>query len=190
MILLVDNYDSFTYNLVQLIGSIDLRREVAVRRNDAFTLADIDALNPSHLIVSPGPGTPDEAGISMNAIRHVWGRLPILGVCLGHQCIAQAYGGRVVRADRLMHGKTSPIGHDGCGLFRGLRNPFTAMRYHSLTVDGDSLPSSFEVTAWTEDRGEVMGIRHRHAPVEGVQFHPESFLTDGGPRLMRNFLAL
>jgi len=190
MILLIDNYDSFTYNLVQLIGCVAPDREVLVRRNDALSPGDIDAWAPSHVILSPGPGTPDDAGVSVSVVRHVARRRPVLGVCLGHQCIAQAFGGRVTRAERLMHGKTSRIRHDGRGLFADVGDPFAAARYHSLTVHAASIEEKFEVTAWTEDRCEVMGIRHRHWPVEGVQFHPESFMTEEGPVLMRNFLNM
>jgi para-aminobenzoate synthetase component 2 len=189
MIVIIDNYDSFTYNLVQRIGELDSGRGIEVRRNDAVTPADIEALNPSHLIVSPGPCTPNESGVSVEAIRHFAGKVPILGVCLGHQCVGQAFGGRIVRADRLMHGKTSDIFHDGKTIYNGLTNPFTATRYHSLTIDPDSLPPEFEVSAWT-DRKEMMGIRHARMPIEGVQFHPESFLTEQGYQLLANFLAL
>lgn len=214
MILLIDNYDSFTYNLYQCIGSI-LRgghepvdgerssgawgddpqappgdRRIEVRRNDEITLEQIDALDPTHLIVSPGPCTPDQSGVSRDAIRHLAGRIPILGVCLGHQCIAQVFGGKVSAAGRLMHGKTSRIRHDGRSLFAGIRNPFVATRYHSLDVFREDMPPGFEVTAWSEDRDEVMGIRHPSLPIEGVQFHPESFLTDEGPKLITNFLAM
>jgi para-aminobenzoate synthetase component 2 len=189
MIVIIDNYDSFTYNLVQRIGELDSGRRIEVQRNDAVTPADIEALNPSHLIVSPGPCTPNEGGISVEAVRHFAGKLPILGVCLGHQCVGQAFGGRIVRADRLMHGKTSDIFHDGKTIYNGLTNPFTATRYHSLTIQPDSLPAEFEVSAWT-DRKELMGIRHTRMPIEGVQFHPESFLTEQGYQLLANFLAL
>ena len=190
MVLLIDNYDSFTYNLVQCIGQLDPSRRLQVRRNDAIGTADVDAMRLTHLIISPGPCTPNEAGISMELIRHVAGKVPVLGVCLGHQCIAQAFGGRVVRAERLMHGKTSQIRHDGKSIFAGLENPFTATRYHSLTVDRESLPHQFEITAFSADRNEIMGIRHRGMPIEGVQFHPESFLTTEGARLIANFLAM
>ncbi|MCH7526770.1 MAG: aminodeoxychorismate/anthranilate synthase component II [Planctomycetes bacterium] len=190
MILLIDNYDSFTYNIVQRIGELDPSYQMEVRRHDAITVDEMDQLAPTHLIISPGPGTPDDAGISVEAVRHLAGRVPILGVCLGHQCIAQAYGGKIVRAERLMHGKTSPIKHDGKTVFSGLSNPFTATRYHSLTVDRSSLPADFEISAWSEDRNEIMGIRHKSVPVEGVQFHPESFLTEQGRQLLANFLAL
>ena len=190
MIVIIDNYDSFTYNLVQAIGALPGRHEMTVVRNDAVTIGELAALNFERLIISPGPCTPNEAGISVKAVQRFAGVLPILGVCLGHQCIAQAFGGRVVPAERLMHGKTSLVAHDGRGVFSGLTNPFTAMRYHSLIVDRDSLPESFEVSAWTLGRKELMGVRHRSMPIEGMQFHPESFLTDEGVRLLENFLNL
>ena len=189
MILLIDNYDSFTYNLVQRIGELNATRRVEVRRNDAVTLDEIDALRPTHLIISPGPGTPDDAGISMEAIKHVAGRMPVLGVCLGHQCIGQAYGAKVIRAGRLMHGKTSKISHDGKDVYSGLSNPFVATRYHSLIVDESTLSSDFQACAWSE-RKELMGIRHRTMPIIGVQFHPESFLAEQGYQLLDNFLKL
>lgn len=188
MVLLIDNFDSFTYNLVQRIGELERAPKVEVRRNNAVTPEQLDELKPTHLLISPGPGTPDDAGASMDLIRHCAGRLPVLGVCLGHQCIAQAFGGRVIRAQRLMHGKTSPIRHDGKGVFRGLSNPFSATRYHSLIVDSQ-LPSGFQPVAWT-DRDELMGIRHDAMPVIGIQFHPESFLTTQGHQLLANFLEL
>jgi len=188
MILIIDNYDSFTYNLVQTIGALDDSREVKVVRNDKTTVDEIAASKPSHIIISPGPCTPNEAGISVRVVEKFGGDIPILGVCLGHQCIGQAFGAKVVRAKRLMHGKTSPVHHNGQGLYYGLTNPFTATRYHSLTLTRDDLPPDFEVTAWT-DRDELMGIRHKSLPIEGVQFHPESFLTEEGPRLIANFLA-
>lgn len=187
MIVIVDNYDSFTYNLVQTIGGLDEAVDMKVIRNDDATLDDIESWKPTHLIISPGPCTPNEAGISVELIRRFAGKVPILGVCLGHQCIGQAFGGKVVRAARLMHGKTSPIFHRGTGVYYGLSNPFTATRYHSLAVDRATLPPDFEVTAWT-DRDELMGVRHKTMPVEGVQFHPESFLTTEGTRLIANFL--
>ena len=187
MILVIDNYDSFTYNLVQTIGALDGDREMEVVRNDVKGVDELAALNPTHIIISPGPCTPNEAGVSVDLVNRVAGKIPILGVCLGHQCIGQAFGGKVVRAKRLMHGKTSPIHHNGSGIYYGLTNPFTATRYHSLTLDRDSLPDSFEVTAWT-DRDELMGIRHTSMAIEGVQFHPESFLTTEGSRLLANFL--
>ncbi len=187
MILIIDNYDSFTYNLVQTIGGLGESYEMKVVRNDAATVDELVAMNPTHVIISPGPCTPNEAGTSVDLVTAMAGKVPILGVCLGHQCIGQAFGGKVIRAPRLMHGKTSPIRHNGTGCYDGLSNPFTATRYHSLTLDRATLPSEFEVTAWT-DRDELMGIRHRTMPIEGVQFHPESFLTDEGSRLLENFL--
>ncbi len=186
MLLMIDNYDSFTYNLVQYF--LELGQEVVVRRNDAITLEEIAELNPDYLVLSPGPCTPNEAGISLAAITAFAGKIPILGVCLGHQSIAQAFGGRIVRAGRLMHGKTSTITHDGKTIYRDLPNPFTATRYHSLIVDEETLPDCLEATARSET-GELMGLRHRHLPVEGVQFHPESILTTVGKQLLRNFLA-
>ena len=189
MILLIDNYDSFTYNLVQSIGELELNRDVRVIRNDAATVDELESWKPGHVIISPGPCTPDEAGISVDLIKRLAGKVPVLGVCLGHQCIGQAFGARVVRASRLMHGKTSPIHHVGTGVYRGLSNPFNATRYHSLTIQRNTLSEDFELTAWT-DRDELMGIRHRTMPVEGVQFHPESFLTKEGGRLMANFLRM
>ncbi|BCU80307.1 glutamine amidotransferase [Polycladomyces abyssicola] len=185
MIWLIDNYDSFTYNLVQYLLSSGEALEVY--RNDEITLSDIETAQPSALILSPGPGSPDTAGICLDVVRRFAGRIPILGVCLGHQIIAQAFGGRVVHARRLMHGKTSPVYHDGQTLFRGLPSPFQAMRYHSLVVERDSLPPQFEISAWTAE-GEVMAIRHRQYPVEGVQFHPESILTEHGLSLLLQFL--
>ncbi|MFQ5591493.1 MAG: anthranilate synthase component II [Phycisphaerae bacterium] len=187
MILLIDNYDSFTYNLVQAIGGLRLNREVKVIRNDATTVDEVESWSPECIIISPGPGTPKGAGISVELVRRLGPKVPVLGVCLGHQCIAQAFGGRVVRASRLMHGKTSPIHHVGTGIYYGLSNPFTATRYHSLTVERDTLCDDFEITAWT-DRDELMGVRHKTMPLEGVQFHPESFLTEEGERLIANFL--
>lgn len=189
-VLMIDNYDSFTYNVVQYLG--ELGAEVLVHRNDEITLEEIEALAPERIVISPGPCTPDEAGISVAAIRHFAGRIPLLGICLGHQSIGQAFGGRVVRARQVMHGKTSPIHHAGSGVFKGLDNPFTATRYHSLVIEKDSLPDSLEITAWTlTEAGEVdeiMGIRHRELAVEGVQFHPESILTQHGHALLDNFL--
>ncbi|MDN4593500.1 anthranilate synthase component II [Polycladomyces subterraneus] len=185
MIWLIDNYDSFTYNLVQYLLSSG--KALEVYRNDEITLSDIETAQPSALILSPGPGTPDSAGICLDVVRRFAGRIPILGVCLGHQTIAQAFGGRVVHARRLMHGKTSPVYHDGQTLFRGLPSPFPAMRYHSLVVERDSLPPQFGISAWTAE-GEVMAIRHRQYPVEGVQFHPESILTEHGLSLLLQFL--
>ena len=186
MILIIDNYDSFTYNLVQRLGEIGA--EVEVHRNDKITVAEIEARKPSHIVISPGPCTPKEGGISNDVIRYFAGKVPILGVCLGHQCIGYVFGGEVVRADRLMHGKTSMIEHDGRTIFEGLANPFEATRYHSLMVREESLPDCFEITARTVDRGELMGIRHKDMPVEGVQFHPESFLTEEGKKLLANFI--
>ncbi len=187
MLLMIDNYDSFTYNLVQYFG--ELGAEVEVRRNDRITVEQIARLAPSHLVISPGPCTPDQAGISVQAIRELAGRLPILGVCLGHQAIGQAFGGRVVRAPYLMHGKVSAVHHEGRGVFAGLPDPFEATRYHSLIVERVSLPDCLEVTAWTGD-GLIMGLAHRTLPVWGVQFHPESILTRQGKQLLRNFLDL
>ena len=187
MVLIIDNYDSFTYNLVQRLGELGATLEVF--RNDKVTLDEIAERRPAHIIVSPGPCTPNEAGISTEVVRRFAGRVPILGVCLGHQCIGQAFGGRVERARRLMHGKTSMIHHDGKTIYAGLPDPFEATRYHSLCVPTDSVPPDFEVTAHA-DEDEVMGIRHRKMPVEGVQFHPESFLTTEGPNLLRNFLNM
>ncbi len=187
MLLMIDNYDSFTYNLVQYLR--ELGEEVVVYRNDKITLSEIEKLKPERLVVSPGPCTPNEAGISMPVIKHFSGRLPILGVCLGHQSIGQAYGGRIVRADRLMHGKTSPIFHDNRELFAGLPDPFDATRYHSLLIEPESMPDCLEITAWTEE-GEIMGLRHRELAVWGVQFHPESILTVNGMDVLRNFLEM
>ncbi|MBI5834054.1 MAG: aminodeoxychorismate/anthranilate synthase component II [Armatimonadetes bacterium] len=186
MVLMIDNYDSFTYNLVQYLG--ELGADVRTVRNDALTLDDIEQMAPDRIVVSPGPCTPNEAGISVAAIQHFAGRIPILGVCLGHQSLGQAFGGKVVRAGRLMHGKTSEILHDGRGVFRGLPSPFTAVRYHSLLVEAESLPDCLEVTART-DIGEIMGLRHRELAVEGVQFHPESIATEHGREMLRNFLV-
>ncbi len=186
MVVLIDNYDSFTYNLVQYVG--ELGADVTVVRNDSVSIEDLEALAPRYLIVSPGPGNPDSAGISMAAIRHFSATTPILGVCLGHQCLAQVNGGTVRRADRLMHGKVSPIYHHARGLFQGLSSPFDATRYHSLIVEESTLPEHCEVTAYTSD-GEVMGLQLKHRPVYGVQFHPESILTEHGRLLMKNFLT-
>ena len=185
MIVLIDNYDSFTYNLVQMLEPMN--QNVIVYRNDQIDIEGIKSLGPSALMISPGPCTPDKAGISIEAINYFGRRIPTLGVCLGHQAIAEAYGGRVVRADRIMHGKTSIIFHDGLGIFQGLPESFEAVRYHSLIVNKDSLPDCLEVSAWTEE-GEIMGLRHRNYPVEGVQFHPESILTDVGNQLIQNFV--
>jgi len=185
MILIIDNYDSFTYNLVQYLG--EMGQELVVRRNDQITLEEIADLRPDRIVVSPGPCTPNEAGVSVATIQRFAGQIPILGVCLGHQSIGQAFGGEIVRAGRLMHGKTSMIHHDGHGVFHGLPNPFEATRYHSLLVHRESLPDCLQVTAET-DEGEIMGLRHKELPVEGVQFHPESVLTTSGKDLLRNFI--
>ena len=190
MLLMIDNYDSFTYNLVQYLG--ELGADVRVYRNDKITLPEIEALHPERIVISPGPCTPSEAGVSVDTIRHFAGRIPILGVCLGHQGIGQAFGGRIVHAREIMHGKTSLIHHSDAGVFQGLPNPFEATRYHSLVIEAESLPACLEVTAWTTGeqggRDEIMGVRHRELAVEGVQFHPESILTDCGHDLLRNFL--
>ena len=186
MILIIDNYDSFTYNLVQYFG--ELGGEPKVMRNDESTVAELSALNPSHLVVSPGPGNPDSAGVSCEAILHFGESIPVLGVCLGHQCLAQALGGRVVRAERIMHGKVSQVYHHGTGLFRGLANPLPVGRYHSLIVEEASLPEVAEIAAYTTE-GEIMGIQLRGKPVYGVQFHPESILTPHGKQILKNFLA-
>ncbi|MBX3272549.1 MAG: aminodeoxychorismate/anthranilate synthase component II [Sandaracinaceae bacterium] len=185
MIVVVDNYDSFTYNLVQYLAEEGASVEVV--RNDAIDVDGLLAMRPEGVLLSPGPGTPDEAGITLECVRRLAGTLPLLGVCLGHQAIGQAYGGRVVRAPRLMHGRTSPIEHAGMGVFEGLPSPFTATRYHSLIVERETLPDVLEITAWTAE-GEIMGLRHREHDVEGVQFHPESFLTEHGHALLRGFL--
>jgi anthranilate synthase component 2 len=185
MLLMIDNYDSFTYNLVQYLG--ELGEDVRVHRNDEITLEEVEAMAPARIVISPGPCTPKEAGISVPLIRHFAGRIPILGVCLGHQSIGEAFGGRIVHARQLMHGKTSPIHHANRGVFAGLPNPMTATRYHSLVIEPESRPEVLEVTAWTED-GEIMGVRHRELAVEGVQFHPESILTECGHELLKNFL--
>ncbi|ASF27353.1 MULTISPECIES: aminodeoxychorismate/anthranilate synthase component II [Bacillus amyloliquefaciens group] len=185
MILMIDNYDSFTYNLVQYLG--ELGEELIVRRNDGITIEEIEELAPDFLMISPGPCSPDEAGISLEAIKHFAGSIPIFGVCLGHQSIAQVFGGDVVRAERLMHGKTSEIMHDGQTIFNGLQNPLVATRYHSLIVKADTLPGCFTVSAQTKE-GEIMAIRHNELPVEGVQFHPESIMTSFGKEMLRNFI--
>jgi anthranilate synthase component II len=185
-VLVIDNYDSFVYNLVQYLG--ELGAEPLVHRHDELTLDEIEALDPDAVLISPGPGRPEDAGLSNDVIRHFAGRRPVLGVCLGHQCIGEVYGADVVRAPEIMHGKTSLIRHTGVGVFAGLPSPLEATRYHSLVVDRDSVPAELEVTAWTDD-GTVMGLRHREHPVEGVQFHPESVLTAAGHDLLRNFLA-
>ena len=186
MILMIDNYDSFTYNLVQYVG--ELGEELQVHRNDKITLEEIERLAPDYLMISPGPCTPNEAGISMDAIRHFAGKIPIMGVCLGHQSIGQVFGGKVIRAERLMHGKTSEVLHDGKTIFQGIPSPFTAARYHSLIVEEASIPSVLEVTARTAE-GEIMAVRHREYPIEGVQFHPESIITQHGKQLLKNFLT-
>ncbi len=186
MILMIDNYDSFTFNLVQFLG--ELGQELVVKRNDEVTITEIEELAPSFLMVSPGPCSPNEAGISLRVIEHFAGKIPILGVCLGHQSIAQVFGGDVVRAERLMHGKTSPMYHDGKTIFQGIPNPFHATRYHSLIVKKETLPDCLEISSWTEE-GEIMGIRHKELPVEGVQFHPESIMTSHGKELLQNFIA-
>ncbi|SEM64165.1 anthranilate synthase component II [Halomonas caseinilytica] len=190
MIVMIDNYDSFTFNIVQYLG--ELGAEVVTHRNDAISVAEIEALSPSHLVISPGPCTPNEAGISMEAVRHFAGRLPILGICLGHQAIGQVYGGEVRRAPQVMHGKTSRIRHDGRGVFAGLEDPLEVTRYHSLVVAREGLPECLEVTAWTDEDdvtpGLIMGLRHRELDIEGVQFHPESILTRQGHELLANFL--
>lgn len=189
MILMIDNYDSFTYNIVQYLK--ELGAEVEVRRNDEITIAEIEALAPEKIVISPGPCTPNEAGISLQAVEHFAGKIPILGICLGHQSIGQSFGGKVGRAASVMHGKTSPIHHNGKGVFAGLKQPFEATRYHSLVVDKATLPDTLEITAWTEKEGEVdeiMGLRHKDLNLEGVQFHPESILTEHGYDLLNNFL--
>jgi anthranilate synthase component 2 len=192
MLLMVDNYDSFTYNLVQYLG--ELGAEVGVHRNDQISVQEIERLKPDHIVISPGPCTPNEAGVSVDTILHFAGRIPILGVCLGHQSIGQAFGGRVVHARQVMHGKTSLIRHRGTGVFHGLPDPLEATRYHSLVIAAESLPSCLEVTAWTEtadgQMDEIMGIRHREFAVEGVQFHPESILTQHGHAMLKNFLEM
>ena len=186
MILVIDNFDSFTYNLVQYLG--ELGEEVKVVRNDAITVDEVARLKPARIVISPGPCTPKEAGISVPLIERLAGKIPMLGVCLGHQAIGQAFGGRIVHAGQVMHGKTSSIRHDGRGVFSGLADGFTATRYHSLAIERASLPACLEVSAWTED-GEIMGVRHKSVAVEGVQFHPEAILTEHGHRLLKNFLA-
>jgi anthranilate synthase/aminodeoxychorismate synthase-like glutamine amidotransferase len=191
VVFVLDNYDSFTYNLVQYLG--ELGAEVEVRRNDQISVSEIEAMRPERILISPGPCTPQEAGISIDLIRHFTGKIPLLGVCLGHQALGAAFGGRVVRAKNLMHGKTSQVEHDNKTIFRGLRSPMTATRYHSLIVAEDALPKELEVSAWTADKDGtrvVMGLRHKKFPVEGVQFHPESVLTDEGKKLVSNFLQL
>ena len=187
MILVIDNYDSFTYNIVQYLG--EMQQEIVVRRNDAVTIDEIAALRPDHLLISPGPCSPAEAGVSVEAIRRFAGEIPIFGVCLGHQSIGHAFGGRIVRAGRLMHGKTSRIRHDAKGVFAGMPQEFAATRYHSLVIEKSSLPDCLEATAWSIDDGEIQGVRHKTLPVEGVQFHPESVLTEGGKRILANFVG-
>ena len=187
MILVIDNYDSFTYNLVQYLGELGARPKVF--RNDEITIKEIERLKPDRLLISPGPGKPADAGISEGVIRHFAGKMPILGVCLGHQAIGEVFGGKIVPAGRIMHGKTSPIYHDKKTIFKGLPNPFTATRYHSLLVDQKSFPRELEISAWTRE-GEIMGLRHRRYKIEGVQFHPESILTEAGKQLLANFLKM
>ncbi len=190
MLLMIDNYDSFTYNIVQYFG--ELGQQVEVFRNDQITLEEIEALNPDYLVISPGPCTPAEAGISVEAIKHFAGKIPIMGVCLGHQSIGQAFGGQVIRAKQVMHGKTSPVYHQSQGMFANLPNPVTTTRYHSLVIEQSSLPECLEVTAWTQnaqgDVDEIMGVRHKSLAIEGVQFHPESILTEQGHQMLKNFL--
>ena len=190
MLLMIDNYDSFTWNIVQYLG--ELGAEVKVYRNDELTLAEIEEMQPEKIVISPGPCTPDQAGISVDVIKHFAGQIPLLGVCLGHQAIGQAFGGNIVRAKKVMHGKLSSIHHNNAGVFSDLNNPFTATRYHSLVIDRQRLPACLEVTAWTQDGSgamdEIMGVRHKTLPVEGVQFHPESILSEHGHQLLQNFL--
>lgn len=188
MLVIIDNYDSFTYNIVQTIGGFDSSSKLLVYRNDEIDIEGLAALKPDRLLISPGPCTPAKAGISIEAIRYFSGKIPVLGVCLGHQSIGEAFGGRIVRAGRIMHGKTSPVSHDGKGVFTGLPNPFDAMRYHSLVVSEDDLPECLYVTARTE-QGEMMGLRHKTLPLEGVQFHPESIMTPDGVQLLKNFMS-
>ena len=187
MILVIDNYDSFTYNLVQYLG--ELGEEIVVHRNDKVMVDEIRAIAPDRIVISPGPGRPDDAGISKDVIRTFAGEIPILGVCLGHQCIGEVFGGKIVRAKRLMHGKTSMIHHDSSTIFKNISNPFEATRYHSLEIERESLPACFQISAWT-DQNEIMGIRHKKYPIEGVQFHPESILTKEGKKILGNFLKL
>lgn len=190
MLLMIDNYDSFTYNLVQYFG--ELGADVVVHRNDQITLDEIEKLNPAYLVISPGPCTPNEAGISMDAIKHFAGKLPILGVCLGHQSIGQVFGGKIIHAKQIMHGKTSMMHHKDTGVFTGIENPFEATRYHSLVIEKESIPECLEITAWTEDDNgnmdEIMGVRHKEYAIQGMQFHPESILTNAGHQLLKNFL--
>jgi anthranilate synthase/aminodeoxychorismate synthase-like glutamine amidotransferase len=187
MLLMIDNYDSFTYNLVQYLG--ELGEDIRVFRNNKVTVEEIEELRPETIVISPGPCTPKEAGISVEVVRHFSGKIPLLGVCLGHQSVGAAFGGEIVRAGRLMHGKTSPIHHEGTGVFLGIENPFEATRYHSLLIRRESLPECLEITAWTEE-GEIMGVRHREHLVEGIQFHPESILTRVGKDILKNFLTM
>ena len=191
VLLMIDNYDSFTYNVVQYLG--ELGADVQVFRNDAISIAEIESLNPAQIVISPGPCTPTEAGVSMEVISHFAGKIPLLGICLGHQSIGQVYGGEIIRAKKVMHGKLSAIHHSGQGVFTGLTMPFTATRYHSLVIDAKSLPDCLDVTAWTEDENgdidEIMGVRHKELAVEGVQFHPESILSEHGHALLNNFLS-
>lgn len=190
MLLMIDNYDSFTYNLVQYFG--ELGSDVRVYRNDQITIDEIEALNPDHIVISPGPCTPNEAGISLDVIKHFAGKKPILGVCLGHQSIGQAFGGEIIHAREIMHGKISPVYHNNKSVFKGLPNPFNATRYHSLVINKNTIPDCFEITAWTQNEDgsldEIMGVQHKTLPIEGVQFHPESILTDHGHQLLKNFL--
>lgn len=190
MLLMIDNYDSFTYNLVQYFG--ELGQDVRVYRNDKITIEEIEKLNPDHIVISPGPCTPNEAGISIDVINHFKGKIPMLGVCLGHQSIGQAFGGKIIHAHEIMHGKTSDIYHNNTDVFKGFENPFTATRYHSLVIEKESLPDCFEITAWTQTKDgnidEIMGIKHKELPISGVQFHPESILTSYGHELLSNFL--
>ena len=192
MMLMIDNYDSFTYNLVQYLG--ELGADVVVHRNDQITIEDIEKLNPERIMVSPGPCTPNEAGVSMQAIEHFAGKLPILGVCLGHQSIGQVFGGKIIHAKEIMHGKTSMIHHNNTGVFKGLTNPYEATRYHSLVIEKESLPECLEITAWTENTDgsidEIMGVKHKELAIEGVQFHPESILTEHGHDLLKSFLEM
>lgn len=185
MLLMIDNYDSFTYNLVQYLSEIG--QEVKVYRNDKITIEEVNKLNPKYIVISPGPCTPNEAGISLELINSFTGKIPILGVCLGHQSIGQAFGGKIIHAQTIMHGKTSQIFHENTGVFNGIKSPFTATRYHSLVIDKKSLPDCFDITAWTDDN-EIMGIKHKDLPIEGVQFHPESILSEYGHDLLKNFL--
>ncbi len=192
MVLMIDNYDSFTFNLVQYLG--ELGAEVEVHRNDQITIEQIEAMQPERIMISPGPCTPNEAGISMQAIEHFAGKLPILGVCLGHQSIGQVFGGKIIHAKEIMHGKTSMMYHNDVGVFKGLTNPYEATRYHSLVIEKESLPDCLEITAWTQNKDgsidEIMGVRHKELPIEGVQFHPESILTEHGHDLLKNFLQM